>query len=193
MRLSPLPILTMRHAFAAALLAAGFSLSLPVSAASLAAPADTAAAGVLGQLPKARHPAAWLWTSGQPAAGQFAQLKAAGIERVINLRPRDEAPDFDEAAAAERAGLIYRNLPIAGPQDLTLANAKALDAMLADGGSETTLMHCASGNRVGALMSLRAAWLHGRSVTEALAIGRAHGLTSLEAAVVQKLAEHRRN
>ena len=60
---------------------------------------------------------------------------------------------------------------------------QTLDRLLAQAEGERTLLHCASGNRVGALMALRAAWLHGASDEEALAIGRAHGLASLRGQV----------
>lgn len=149
----------------------------------------TAAQGLaMPALPKLQQPAPRLWISGQPAPAQFEQLPASGIRRVINLRPVGEAPDFDEAGAARRLGLAYRNLPIAGADDLTLVNVRALDALLAEAPDTPTLLHCASGNRVGALMSLRAAWLQGRPVSDALAIGRAHGLASLETVVSQLLA-----
>ncbi|WP_211226250.1 beta-lactamase hydrolase domain-containing protein [Solimonas flava] len=139
-------------------------------------------------LPKLQQPAPRLWISGQPAPAQFEQLPASGIRRVINLRPAGETPDFDEAGAAQRLGIAYRNLPIAGAGDLTLGNVRALDALLAEAPDTPTLLHCASGNRVGALMGLRAAWLQGRPLNDALAIGRAHGLASLETVVAQLLA-----
>jgi len=50
------------------------------------------------------------------------------------------------------------------------------------------LVHCMSGNRVGALFALRAFWLQGMSAVEALAVGRRYGLTKLEPLVVQILA-----
>ncbi|WP_020649069.1 beta-lactamase hydrolase domain-containing protein [Solimonas variicoloris] len=149
----------------------------------------TAAQGVsMPALPKLQQPAPRLWISGQPAPAQFEQLPASGIRRVINLRPAGETPDFDEAGAAQRLGLVYRSLPIAGADDLSLVNVRALDALLAEAPDTPTLLHCASGNRVGALMGLRAAWLQGRPVSDALAIGRAHGLASLEPVVAQLLA-----
>jgi len=136
-----------------------------------------------------RHPTDTLWTSGAVAPEQFEALAAAGVKRVINLRPRAEQGEFDEAATASACGMAYANLPIAGPHELTLDNVKAFDALLAETGDEGTIVHCASNNRVGALFALRAAWIHGASAEDALAIGRAHGLAAMEAAVATLLAQ----
>ena len=45
------------------------------------------------------------------------------------------------------------------------------------------LVHCGSGNRVGALFALRAAWLQGVAPAQAVALGRAAGMTALEPAI----------
>jgi len=141
------------------------------------------------QLFKLSHPTASHWAAGQPTPEQLPQIKAAGITHIVNLRPAAEDLNFDEASAAATLGLNYHPLPISGPADLTLAKAQALDTVLAAVGDAPTLIHCASSNRVGALMSLRAAWLHGQSADEALAIGRAYGLTAMEPLVQKLLSE----
>ncbi len=126
--------------------------------------------------------------SGKLEPADIPKLAAAGIKEVIDLRDDSETPDFDEAAAVRAAGMRYHNLPIRGPQDLTAENARALDALLRSAGDSPTLVHCVSSNRVGALMALRAASLHGMSNDDALAIGRAWGLRGLEPAVRERLA-----
>src|SRR5690606_4186192 len=65
-------------------------------------------------------------------------------------------PDFDEASAVHAAGLRYSNLPLAGASDLTRENVLAFDTLLA-GAERPLLVHCASGNRVGAMAALLAA------------------------------------
>src|SRR5690606_26485382 len=105
--------------------------------------------------------------------------KAAGISHVIDLAQDNETPEFDEAAAMQAAGIGYDNLPISGPDALTRANVEAFDRLLADP-QGPVLVHCASGNRVGAMAALRAAWIEGVPVEEAIATGRAWGLRSLE-------------
>lgn len=142
----------------------------------------------LPTLPQGLQPAPGLWVSGQPDAAQFAALKTAGFGRVINLRPLAETPDFDEAALLAALGLDYRHLPVSGPGDLDRARVAALDGLLAEPTDGPVLVHCATGNRVGALMALRAAWLGQQSEEQALAVGRAHGLTRMEPAVAAILA-----
>ncbi|MER2023534.1 MAG: sulfur transferase domain-containing protein [Stenotrophomonas sp.] len=120
-----------------------------------------------------------LYTAGQPSAAELQQAAAAGITTVIDLRQPDEARGFDETAAAERLGLRYVRIPVAGAAGLTDANAQALRTALAQS-QGPVLLHCASGNRAGALLALLEA-RNGASVDEALTLGRAAGMTSLEA------------
>jgi uncharacterized protein (TIGR01244 family) len=126
--------------------------------------------------------------SGQPSAEAIAQLRSAGITTVIDLRPDQETPDLDEKSVAEKAGLKYRALPIAGAADLTRENVARFDQLLKETSSDNVLIHCASGNRVGALLALQARWVQGKTAEESLAIGKAAGMTSLSADV-QKLVE----
>ena len=126
---------------------------------------------------------------GQPDQEQLKQAARDGLSRVINLRPPSEDHGFDEAAHAEQCGLAYHCLPIAGPDDLTLENVQRLHDLLELAGEEHTLLHCASGNRVGALMALRAAWLHDMSAEQALEVGRRWGLTKMEPTVAALLKD----
>lgn len=127
---------------------------------------------------------------GRISADDLPELRAAGIRHVIDLTPDTETPGFDEAGAVRAAGMGYDNLPIAGPNDLDHAAVIAFDQMLqaADG---PTLVHCASGNRVGALAALRAAWLQGADEEAAVAEGQRWGLRGLEGAVRERLAHER--
>ncbi|GAC1505753.1 MAG: sulfur transferase domain-containing protein [Steroidobacteraceae bacterium] len=124
-----------------------------------------------------------IYTGGQPSESEFKDLAAAGFRRVIDLRPSTEERGFDEASEAARQKLDYVRLPIAGEADLTLAHVKQLDSLLAEPGNRMTLVHCGSSNRVGALLALRAAWLKGATLENALTAGRCAGLTGLESAV----------
>jgi uncharacterized protein (TIGR01244 family) len=126
--------------------------------------------------------------SGQPSVEAIARLKSAGITTVIDLRPDAETPDLDEKAVVEKSGLKYRALPIASPADLTRENVTKFDQLLKESQQEDVLVHCASGNRVGAMLALRAHWLEGRSAEEALAIGKAAGLTGMTKDVEAQLA-----
>lgn len=123
---------------------------------------------------------------GQPDAEDLHALARAGVRRVVNLRPHSEL-NWDEAACAAQCGLEYVNIPVASPDDLNRANADRLQQAIA--GDAPVLVHCGSSNRVGALLALLAVWQWGKSHEEALALGRAAGLTAMEPAVRMRLAQ----
>lgn len=143
--------------------------------------------GGLGLMNEAR-PADGLITAAQPTLEQFQKLKDAGVTKVISLRTEGEPVDFDVEPTALRQKLVFKRIPIAGPDDLTRENVEALAAALDDADGDV-LLYCGSSNRVGAMLALKAKWVDGKSVDEALAIGRAAGLTSLEEPVKAKLGE----
>ena len=130
-----------------------------------------------------------LYAGGQPSKEQLLHLSKDGIARIIDLRPADEDRGFDEPATATSAGLEYHTLPIATEADLTPANVRLLDRWLSNSAQTKTLIHCASSNRVGALLALRAGWLQGATPAAALDAGRAAGLKSLEPAVRKLLSQ----
>lgn len=133
-------------------------------------------------LMNAKTPEAQVVSSGQPTQEQFQVLANAGIKHVINLRPASEL-DFDEKAVVESMGMMYHSLPVAGAEDVTHQNAQSLSKMLSAMSGQPVLVHCASGNRVGALMAVSAADSKGMSVDDAVAEGQRWGLTRLESAV----------
>jgi uncharacterized protein (TIGR01244 family) len=136
-----------------------------------------------------RQPASNRYAAGQPKADAFAAFADEGVKHVINLRPLAEMPDFNEAALATKAGMAYYNIPIGGPSDLTRSKVLLIDRLLRQIGDKKVLVHCASSNRVGALMALRATWVEGASVEEALAIGQSWGLTRLQPLVERLLSQ----
>lgn len=127
-----------------------------------------------------------LLTGSQPTANDLALLAKQGTTVVIDLRNQSEDRGFDEVAVAQQIGLNYVNLPISGPAEITIDNAKKLDALLAQYQNSTVLLHCHSSNRVGALLALRAT-LQGVDREAALEIGKQNGLRSLEAVVKQQM------
>ena len=131
------------------------------------------------------QPQPGLHTGGQPLQEDLVRLKSEGIRTVIDLRGAQEDRGYDEAAEAQRLGLAYIALPIAGKDDITPANAKALGELLRAQEGDV-LLHCASGNRVGALLALDAA-ARGIPREEALELGRAAGLKSLEPVAAEQL------
>src|SRR5690606_34987366 len=108
------------------------------------------------ELSNAVSPEQGVIAAGRIGPGEVAALRDAGFHHVIDLTPDAETPGFDEASAVRAAGLRYSNLPLAGASDLTRENVLAFDTLLA-GAERPLLVHCASGNRVGAMAALRAA------------------------------------
>ncbi|KRG78466.1 hypothetical protein ABB30_03945 [Stenotrophomonas ginsengisoli] len=121
------------------------------------------------------RPQADLYTYGQPSAAQLQQAAAAGITTVIDLRTPGEERGYDEQAAAEALGLRYVRLPVAGGGGLSADNARALHQILGND-SGPVLLHCATSNRAGALLALRAAQQQGWEAPSALELGQAAGL-----------------
>ena len=145
-------------------------------------PTATALPAIAGAV----SPAPGIVSAGRLVASDVQRGRDAGIRQIIDLTPDAETPDFDEAAAVRGAGLAYANLPVSGREALTLQNVQAFDALLRDA-RRPVLVHCASGNRVGAMVALRAAWLEGRQAEEAITIGKAWGLNGLEAEVRRRI------
>lgn len=171
----------MRHSLAATITLAGV-MSVPACGNATRTESmenETMTLGIINEL----HPAPNLVTGGQPLQAQFEQA-AGDIQTVVNLRAAGEE-GFDEGPRVEALGMSYVAIPVAGAAGVTEANARLLDSALSEGGA--TLLHCASGNRVGALLALRAFYVHGASPAEALEEGRAGGLTSLEQTVTRHL------
>ncbi|MGJ8670884.1 MAG: hypothetical protein ACSHXK_15465 [Oceanococcus sp.] len=124
------------------------------------------------------QPSAQLLCAGQPDEAGFRAAAQAGVKAVLNLRP-DAEMVWDEAALLGELGVEYLQIPISSAEDLSQDNARILNQWLAQRQDETVLIHCASSNRVGALLALGAA-LEGSTNEEALALGRSAGLTKME-------------
>ena len=166
----------------------GLACLLMASCASVSIPKRIAGATPQLQedVPHLHVPRAGLVTGGQPEATAWRELRAAGVTRVINLRPASELGTRDEGAEVRANGIDYVEIDVAGPNDLTAGNARRLWQSL-QGIAGTVLVHCASGNRAGALLSLAAADVGGMSPEAALEFGHAAGLTKLEPVVRKRL------
>lgn len=128
-----------------------------------------------------------VYAAGQPSVEQYETLKNAGVKHVINLRPEAETKG-SEAPLVESLGMQFYALPIAGPADITPVNAQTLDDLMRGVNAEPTLIHCASSNRIGALIALQKI-VKGEAIETAIEEGRRWGLTKLEAAVREQ-AKH---
>jgi len=128
-----------------------------------------------------------LWLSGQPDENALRQAREAGVEVVINLRGKNEF-DWDEAAAARSLGLEYHNIPIAGAEPFSPQALGRIDEVVAKHPDDQILIHCSSANRAGAWFAVHLAQQRGMSVDDALAVGRAAGIT--KEAISDKVREY---
>lgn len=118
-----------------------------------------------------------LLIGGNPGTETLVAAAQKGYRVVIDLRAADE---FDVGARSRQLadlGLRFVHIPVSGPEDLELA-AQRLHVAL-EGDTGPFIVHCKSGNRVGATFALRAHRHLGRTPSEALAIGLETGLRGL--------------
>ena len=118
--------------------------------------------------------------AGQPDAAALEVFAENGYVAVIDLRTEGEDRGFDEPAVVTSLGMEYVALPVRRG-DITFDKARELDELL-DAYEEPVLLHCASSNRVGALIALNAYEETGDAEL-ALEMGRAAGMRSLESTV----------
>lgn len=136
------------------------------------------------------RPSAYHYSAGQPTREQLSALADLGVVNVVNLRPPRETQDFNPAAWATEETMAYYTIPIAGGSDLTPEHVAIFDKVLTRIEGESSLLHCGSANRVGAMIALRAFWHLGYSLEDAIALGQDYGLTSLERHVREQAQAH---
>ena len=166
---------------------------LVIAATSGAQPEDASQAAIHVDVDAVRaggavQPVDGLTSAGQPDAAVLKAFADAGYVAVIDLRGPDEDRGMDnEADVVEDLGLDYVTLPVLGRSAITFEVAARLDETLAayDG---PVLVHCGSGNRVGALLALRKS-MQGADDETAISYGKAAGLTSLEPVIRERLQE----
>ncbi len=123
---------------------------------------------------------------GAPTVEHLEHALAEGYKAFIDLRSHGE-PGVDlSRETLTHPEIFYLHIPVAGAAGLIKENVDAFDTALSEH-SGPFVVFCGSGNRVGALIALRAHWLQGKSAHEALEIGRSSGLTTLEPVVAKLL------
>jgi protein tyrosine phosphatase (PTP) superfamily phosphohydrolase (DUF442 family) len=157
----------------------------PAAAGENAAERAPTTAAPLIPIPHAAQPLPQLLTGGQPSADDLRAARQAGYRTVISLL--DEVGD--EPMRAEALGLRFVSIPIRGPADLTEENARTLAAAMSAPNAAPWIVHCASGNRSGALLALKAFFVDGLDRDAALAFGASAGMTTLRSAVEQRLSQ----
>ncbi|MDH3430644.1 MAG: sulfur transferase domain-containing protein [Gammaproteobacteria bacterium] len=125
-------------------------------------------------------------SAGQPDAAALRVFADSGYKVIVDMRGPDEDRGLeDERGAVESLGMDYIAFPISDAGDINFETARKLDELLQDV-EGPVLLHCASGNRVGAVLALRHR-LTGASPEESIEHGRNAGLTRLEGEVRDRL------
>ncbi len=104
------------------------------------------------------------------------EIKKMGYKSIINLRlPTEAGANVDaEAAAAKAAGINFYSIPFSGQSPDPKVADKFLETITA-AGNEPAYIHCAAGNRAGAMWMIKRLaidhWETERAYTEAAALG----------------------
>jgi len=126
---------------------------------------------------------------GQPTFDQIKQAGETGFKAVINLRTDKELPDpAQELTWVVGAGMKYIHIPVDGAEGLTKENTKIFAEALSKSENYPLIVHCKSGQRVGAMFALKAFHCDEKSIEESLMIGERAGLTTLTP-IVKKILE----
>lgn len=126
-------------------------------------------------------------SGGQPTNAQLKEAKTKGFKTIINLRLIQETRGSEEVSTVSKLGMNYIHIPVSGAAGITQQNSQALIQALANNNAYPVLIHCASGNRVGALFALDAALRKKLPIESAISIGQQSGLTHLEGTVRSKI------
>jgi uncharacterized protein (TIGR01244 family) len=135
-------------------------------------------------------------TGGQPTLAQLSELKAQGINTIINLRTPGEA-NFDaaaEEAETKKLGMKYFNIPVsnqAGPKD---EQADEFLKLTDDAKNRPVFIHCGSANRVGGFFMIRRVLRDGMTFDAAKTEAQKIGLRSaqLEEFAKQYIEKHKK-
>ncbi len=120
----------------------------------------------LADVPNANQALPNLVTSGQPSETQFRALRAAGVSLVIDLRDPMEPRECDQEVLMAELGFAYHNIAVT-PMTLTDEVLDQILTVLRHHPDQSTLVHCASGNRVGGALLPYLVLDHGFSENDA--------------------------
>jgi uncharacterized protein (TIGR01244 family) len=133
------------------------------------------------------QPVDGITSAGQPDEAALTVFAEQGYTTVIDLRTKGEDRGIDAATVIGELGMDYVLFPIAGKSAINFENARKLSELIEDADGPV-LLHCGSGNRVGALLALKKS-LDGADDASALAYGKEGGVTSLEGRVKDVLGK----
>lgn len=106
---------------------------------------------VIATIPNGTCPLPDVAAAGQPGAGAWQALAQSGVRTVVDLRAPHEPRGQDEPTAVRAAGLDYVAIPVTA-QTLRDDDFDAVRALVRDPARRPIVVHCASSNRVGALL-----------------------------------------
>lgn len=135
--------------------------------------------GIVPGLKDPGQPLDYVATAGQPEEEHLERLAGAGYRTVVDLRTSEEDPGFDEPEVVRRAGMEYVNIPV-GHETIEDETFERFRELMADSERRPVLVHCASANRVGALLIPYLVLDEGKSAGEAEEIASRVGLKTDE-------------
>jgi uncharacterized protein (TIGR01244 family) len=120
---------------------------------------------------------------GQPTLATLDEAKKQGVTTVINLRTEEEnkSVNYNAAAETKKRGLSYYSIPIDPRAPLSKETLAQIESayMSHHKKGEKVIVHCASGQRVGAWFAYHIRTTHGESPEQALHEAEAVGLSSV--------------
>ncbi|MBN2318850.1 MAG: methyltransferase domain-containing protein [Acidobacteria bacterium] len=129
--------------------------------------------------------------AGQPDEEALKKFADFGVKTVINLRNTRELTGlgFDEKEVVEETGMTYVHAPM-GFEIPDASTLREILSALDTANDAPVLLHCTNANRVGAIWSLYARQQGDLSIDEAIAEGKAAGmsLSALEMAAREALS-----
>lgn len=128
--------------------------------------------------------------AGQPDVHDLRRLRQRGVVSVVNIREPHENGFWDqEADVVLHLGMQYRHHPLSRQQCLCADEAQRMHDLL-QAVETPVLWHCASSNRVGALVALMERFVTEATPESALDRGEQAGLASLRPEIEDVLYRH---
>lgn len=97
------------------------------------------------------HTHGGVFLASQPQEQDIRDASANGIKTIVNLRKPGEFTDFDEPALVTELGMEYHSYPFKAPAELSDEVYDGVRKLLNDPTKRPMMIHCDSGNRVGAV------------------------------------------
>jgi len=135
-----------------------------------------------------RHPYSWLLTGGQPDSTALVALAETGAWDIMDVRTATEPRGFDERAVVKSVGLRYMALPTSADDFSDSRFTAFRHHLIAHGPQRPLLVHCGSGNRVGAALL---PWLVlDRNVQEDLALEMARDIGLRDSVITRRALDY---